>query len=77
MCLLCAYTTRMVSGWPMTRGQPAIVDGASVREPARFAALRKGASAVFKLTQTWKCVRASASQLAPAQPARAHARACR
>ena len=47
MCLLCAYTTRMVSGWPMPRGQPAIVDGASVREPARFAPLRKGASGVF------------------------------
>ena len=49
MCLLCAYTTRMVSGWPMPRGQPAIVDGASVREPARFAPLRKGACSVFKV----------------------------
>ena len=36
MCLLCAYTTRMVSGWPMMRGQPAIVDGASVGESAAF-----------------------------------------
>ena len=36
MCLLCAYTTRMVSGWPMPRGQPAIVDGASVGESAPF-----------------------------------------
>ena len=23
MCLLCAYTTRMVSGWPMSRGPAA------------------------------------------------------
>ena len=38
MCLLCAYTTRMVSGWPMSRGhaQPAIVDGASVGKSAPF-----------------------------------------
>ena len=49
MCLLCAYITRMVSGWPMPRGQPAIVDGASVREPARFAPLRKGAPGNFKV----------------------------
>ena len=48
MCLQCAYTTRMVSGWPMPRGQPAIVDGASVREPAPTRGLRKGAPANFK-----------------------------
>lgn len=36
MCLLCAYITRMVSGWPMSRGQPAIVDGASVGESPPF-----------------------------------------
>ena len=64
MCLLCTYTTRMVSGWPMLRGQPAIVDGASVREPARFAPLRKGAPADFNCggqrlpsLQSWRSIK--------------------
>ena len=51
MCLLCAYTTRMVSGWPMPRGQPAIVDGPSVREPARFARHQPGGSGHSSLAQ--------------------------
>ena len=32
MCLLCAYTTRMVSGWPMSRG-PAAPGLAASEEP--------------------------------------------
>ena len=32
MCLLCAYTTRMVSGWPMSRG-PAASGLAASEEP--------------------------------------------
>ena len=48
MCLLWAYTTRMVSGWPMSRGQARCGSCQCLRERAPTRGLRKGAAANFK-----------------------------
>ena len=48
MCLLCAYTTRMVSGWPISRGQARCGSCQCLRERASTRGLRKGAPANFK-----------------------------
>ena len=48
MCLLCAYTTRLVSGWPMSRGQARCGSCQCLRERAPTRGLRKGAAANFK-----------------------------
>ena len=47
MCLLCAYTTRLVSGWPMSRGQARCGSCQCLRERAPTRGLRKGAAANF------------------------------
>ena len=47
MRLLCAYTTRLVSGWPMSRGQARCGSCQCLRERAPTRGLRKGAAANF------------------------------
>ena len=48
MCVLCAYTTRLVSGWPISRGQARCGSCQCLRERASTRGLRKGAAADFK-----------------------------
>ena len=47
MCVLCAYTTRLVSGWPISRGQARCGSCQCLRERASTRGLRKGAPADF------------------------------